>query len=199
MNTKNSQVFTLQTLQLSWGHRFKGCLPGHTGKKHLTWSCHSSPTQIWGCSCCPGPAGLCRELLGLALGNHIRHPGKGDLWEGHLSWGFSSPGLINPVVLQHNPNYCWNHMACSGWEVAEYFSSINPLVTSSTAPLKLYRTSLGFRWPLVLFSYPAFSACLLPSVAEQKGGKLPCSCFWTMINQLFEDLYSTLKKTMISP
>lgn len=52
------------------------------------------------------------------------------------------------------------------------FTSIIPLVTSSTAPLRLYRTNLGFRWLLVLFSDPDFSAWLLPSEAEQKERKM---------------------------
>lgn len=38
--------------------------------------------------------------MGLALGSQTGHPGKGKLSEGHLSWGFSSPGLIHQVVLQ---------------------------------------------------------------------------------------------------
>lgn len=82
------------------------------------------------------------------------------------------PAQVWFIKLCYNTNYCWNHVVCCSWEGAEYFSSINPFVSSSTAPLRPYRTSLGFTWPLLLFSYPAFSAWLLPSVAEQKERKM---------------------------
>lgn len=48
--------------------------------------------------------GAVQDLLGCAgssWGSQTGHPGKGNLSEGHLSWGFSSPGLIHQVVLQH--------------------------------------------------------------------------------------------------
>lgn len=123
-------------------------------------------------------SGLCRKHLGVASGSHGGQPyqasSKRNLSEGHPIWSFCCPARFVNLCYNAIPVIAGSKLFALKWEVAVYFSSINPLV-SPAVEIHLNFTDQVWAWSvksLVLFSDTAFSTCLLPLVMGQKERKM---------------------------